>query len=637
MWLRLNIRLQQKLVLIVSSLLGISSLVFLFLVTGIYRDRLTDEHARASMHINRLLQISLENAMLKRDLDGLQKIVEQLGQQDGVKEVFILNPDLKARFASDTVRLNRELKSTLAQRALKQKKAQYSFMQREDGAEVLRSINPVHNQPVCNQCHGPTLESPINGLLVVDYDANNIRSQAYESALIFSISGIAIILLVGIGVWVALYFLIIRRLNNLNRATNRISQGFLGARATVSGQDEIDDLANSFNSMADQVQAKVVELQDSETFLQAVIDALPEGVRVISEDFKILKANKAYCAQVGQTMEQVLSSRCFASSHHRTSPCPMTMVTCPIADYHEKGRAFVKCPQTFTLPDGTIKHIEICAATLELTIDGVKQICTIEAIRDLEQQVRFSQSERLSEIGFLAAGVAHEINNPLTSMQYALHALRTTTNQKSVDEVSRTLLVNYFDLMESEIEKCLKVTKSMLMLSELPSEQSELVDLSETVPQVLQLISFQAEQSNVEIALAIEEKQMRVLGSDSDLRMLALNLFINALHAMPTGGCISVGLERSGVMIKLIVEDCGVGIEQKDLDKIFLPFWSKRADETRGRGLGLSIAKSIVEACGGTICAESEKGLRTTFTVLLPDADQLGDREWKDRIASKSL
>ena len=149
----------------------ISSVVFLVLFLGFYQNKLEQEKAQAAHDVNRLLQTSLENAMLKRDIDGLITIVQHLGEQENVSAVMIVNPQGKVRFAS---RPDLEGK-IIGKEFIEGLEAHTRFMKDETGREVLRSVNPVHNNPPCQVCHGPLEKHPVNGILLVDYDATSMR------------------------------------------------------------------------------------------------------------------------------------------------------------------------------------------------------------------------------------------------------------------------------------------------------------------------------------------------------------------------------------------------------------------------------------------------------------------------------
>lgn len=120
------------------------------------------------------------------------------------------------------------------------------------------------------------------------------------------------------------------------------------------------------------------------------------------------------------------------------------------------------------------------------------------------------------------------------------------------------------------------------------------------------------------------EDNLRVIVGDGGIGMVVVNLVQNALHAMPCGGDLVITGQRLGKKIKLVVKDTGEGISPQNLARIFLPFWTKRADDSSGRGLGLSICKAIIDRIGGTIKVDSVVNAGTRFTILFPDADSEG-------------
>ena len=614
--------LQRKLVLAIGFLLVLVSALFLLVVSAFYKERLVAEHARASMQINHVMQAALENAMLKRDIPGLETILQDMGDQPAIARVMILNPKFEVRFSSDPTRLNQRLDEEIFKQALFTQSQQSLFLQSERFGEVLRSINPVRNQPPCSSCHGELSDHPVNGLLVVDYKAQTIRQEATASALKLGALGLLVITAVCLGIWFALVRLVITPLGEVEKVTKALSQGQFDRQVPVSGKDEIARLGSSFNLMSDHLRQSLERLRQSENFLQALIDAIPDGIRVIDPGFRIIKANTAYCAQVGQKMEQVIGSMCYGSSHGRDTQCSYTMVHCPVVELCRQNGERMTAQDKHIASDGKEIYVEVSSASVDMVIDGKSVTCVVESIRNLDEQAKISQQQRLSEIGLLAAGVAHEIYNPLSSIDLGLTALQS---DMQANEAAKTM--EYFEIIRTEIQNCIKITDSLLLLSAPAGNVQNLIPLDEVVPETLSLLHYEAEQTGVTITHDIPECS-RILGSDSDIRMLVINLAMNAIHAMPDGGLLHVSTRRKDGCIVLEVSDQGVGIAPEDQGSIFMPFWSRRADSSTGRGLGLSIVRAILDRNNASIEVESELGKGSVFSVRFPDADkevQYGD------------
>lgn len=615
-------KLSRKLLAGLAAGLGLSSLVFLALIVGTYRARLGSERARASEQISSLLQVSLENAMLKRDLPGLQEIVTRLGLQPGVLSVRIVNPQREVRFASRPTDLHEVLSFAdlgCPQCALTGSDglaANAQIITTANGQDALRSVAPISNKDACKECHGAATSHPVNGILVVDHEASGIRAEAMKAALAMSAAGMLVTLL-GLGtVWTVVRRQVIEPVTALDAASRALGAGNLETRVALppGRGDELVELCHSFNRMAEQIEQGVHEVQEKESFLKGLIDTVPDGVRVIDAEFKVVMANAAYARQAGLAEPQAINVPCFAI-HGRDEPCPPTMVTCPFHALKADGET-VKYIHRHVRADGSELHVETTAASLTVHRDGKPSRLIIEAIRDLEQQARYSQEQRLSEIGQLAAGVAHEIYNPLGSVKIGLQALLRSPAAQSEPDVS-----NYLRVVDSEVDKCIRVTKRLLDLSQVPSQSLQLVSLSTIVPEVVSLLHYEAEIRGVKLELDLGLEDLRVIATDSELRMLVLNLVQNAFHAMPRGGRLRIEGQHTGhddVVLKF--SDTGIGIPRDELSRIFDPFYSKRADGVQGTGLGLTICKAIASRYQGSLTAQSEPGKETVFTVRFPCA-----------------
>lgn len=605
----------QRQFLIISALLVIvASSAFLILVTQQYKSTILSAHRDASFNVNLLLQAALENAMVKRDLDGLQDIVGRLGAQEGIIGVMIANPDGVVRFSSYPDQLNQPLQDTDFRQAVQSGERHSGLRMLGGDREVLRSINPVHNQPQCEGCHGKVTDNPINGLLVVDYDSSETRATVRRGALMMAVLGLGVLILLEIGLWIALHQRVLTRLAKLSDATRDIAGGNLKVRAEETGQDELTRLGHSFNEMASQLEANLDELQAAHASLQTLIDAVPDGVRVIDPEFRVLMANKAYCDTVGLGRADVLGQTCYNSSHQRDKPCAPTLVHCPVVSVLQQGQRSLTCNQIHLNAERAEMSVEVSAAPVTLHINGQDIECVVESIRDLESDLSISQKQRLAEMGSLAAGIAHEVNNPLSSISLVLKAVKEQT--KMSEEMEQ-----YFEIAETEIGNCKAITESLLRLSAQPQAEPELVELASAIRDTASLLSFEAEQLHIQIVQDVQGHP-RVLASDSDIRNLVFNLSLNAIHAMPDGGTLRMSCRADGDKVCLAIEDTGVGIPERDQAKILLPFWTRRADGSRGRGLGLAICSSVVKNLGGTLTFTSKKGKGTRFEIELPNSDE---------------
>ncbi len=612
--------LRRKITLILVASLTFASICFLALVILSYRDQILRERSAASTEVNRLLQLGLENAMLNRDIVGLRKMVERLGEQENISGVMILAPNGEVRFASNKIQLGRRFDLEAGElcpdckATIKGHGPRSAFVADAVAGDILRSINPVRNRGPCTKCHGQIDTHPINGILVVDYDATNIRRDTMFAVLMLSGAGIAVVLTTIGGIGFLLNWFVLAPVKGLTEAADKMSLGQLGHRVPLKSSDEIGRLGRAFNDMSARIAQAVHNIETRERYLQDLIDIMPDGVRVIDMNYQVVKANRAFCEQQHRARSEVVQRPCYWSSHSRESPCPASLVSCPLHEL-QKGGQVLTCRHSHVSADEKEIPVEVSAALLEITIDDTQKKFVVEVIRDLSKDVRLSQEQRLSEIGFLAAGVAHEIHNPLASILLGFDSAKRALREGRDEKASK-----YLDIIEDQITRCIEVTSRLLKLSAPASEHRELVNLNNVVFEVLSLLNAEALKSEVDISMDLES-ELRSIGSDSEMRMMVLNIAQNALHAMPDGGRLLVSGSVCEDVVELVFEDTGVGIKKSDLAKIFDPFWSKRADGVHGTGLGLSICQEIVKRSGGRLDVTSVVGEGTRFVVTLPSAE----------------
>ncbi len=607
--------LRQRILLRLLLTAGLLSVLLLVVFLAVYRGQLVAERARASLGFNLLLQAALENAMLKRDVPGLADIVTHLGAQPGIRSVFILNPAGDVRFASRPELLGMH-RPELVPAADARPTAEFRLA--EDGTEVLRSTNPVRNKPPCKTCHGEATARPVNGILVVDYEAGEIRAHALQSALAFAAAGILVLGLVLVVLWRTLNRQVLEPVAALARASAALEAGRLAERVPVHGDDEFAALGQRFNRMAERLEKQVALLRAHENYLQQILDGLPDGVRVIRlADHAVTLANRAFCNQVGQPGEAVLNQPCHASTHGRAEPCAPTLVVCPLHELREVGDT-LKATHHHLRADGTPFPAEIHAALIELDGSDGKQRYIVESIRDLGQAARISHEQRLSELGLLAAGIAHEIHNPLGSVRLGVQGLLRDLRE---GRVAVDHIADYMGLIDQEIDNCIGVTRRLLLLARPPTGALQLVILDDALTDTMRLLEFDAQTHNIRQQTGLPPEPLRVLADEAEIRMIFLNLIQNAHHAMPAGGTLHATLRSEGGRAVIDIEDSGIGMSTEQVARIFDPFYSRRADGVAGTGLGLTIVRNLVERLGGSIEVASTPGRGTRFRIRLPLAE----------------
>lgn len=619
--------LSRRFIAFLFGVLGLVSVCFLMMFYYFYNAQITEERTQASHAVSLLLESSLERAMLRRDLPGLRDIITDLGKQEGVRDVMILNPAGEVRFASRPERQGQAAAQVIQQFCPGCTSASLPiepvtrFLVSDSGGEILRTFHPVRNRSPCMECHGSVASHPVNGILVVDYDAASIRQKGLMNILVLIGAGsIAVVFSAGAAWWFMQRY-VLQPVKRLNSASQALSQGELATRVSVAGRDEMANLANTFNHMAERLQHSHRVLQSREQFLQGLIDAVPDGVRVIDPYYQIVVANRAYAEQSGFTSPAELRQQyCYKVAHQRDTPCPSSLHTCPL-QVLDASHSSLKFMETLQRADGSLLSTEVYAARLPLAPDDSAdaECLVVESVRDLDKAVQYSHEQKLASLGELAAGVAHEIHNPLASVRIALQASGQILDDSPEDVAE---LKDYLHLVDERVEQCLDVTHRLMKLGTLASGHPELVEVNTVIRETLSLLRFEREQRGIHERLELASGNPRILAADNDLRMIILNLVQNAFHAMPDGGELLVGSGYQGDNIEIRVEDTGTGIDDAVLPHIFDPFFSRRHDQ-RGSGLGLTITRSLINQHGGQIGVAAHAPGKTAFVLSFPDADAL--------------
>ncbi|MEW6079221.1 MAG: ATP-binding protein [Thermodesulfobacteriota bacterium] len=250
-------------------------------------------------------------------------------------------------------------------------------------------------------------------------------------------------------------------------------------------------------------------------------------------------------------------------------------------------------------------------------------------IRSLHQ---VEYANKLASIGRLAAGVAHEINNPLAVINEKAGLIKDIfqfTEKYSGD----AKLIGLVDSIHDSVTRCGKITKQLLSFARHMDTSVQPVDIKAVISDVLGFLGKEAEYRNITISVDVPPDIPRFESDRGKLQQILLNLINNSFAALSEGGTLYISAKRiADQMLRLQVKDTGCGIPDKDIKRIFEPFFSTKA-QSGGTGLGLSITYSLTQELGGSIDVESRVGVGTTFTITLPLTPRPETKENNDETA----
>lgn len=266
---------------------------------------------------------------------------------------------------------------------------------------------------------------------------------------------------------------------------------------------------------------------------------------------------------------------------------------------------------------GSVDYLIRCLDGQEKMVTGFTLIINYEGekaavgiFKDItEQQMeedRVMQSEKLTTAGQLAAGIAHEIRNPLTSINGFVKLLRSAERSNEL----------YFEIIESELKRIELIVNELLVLSKPQSVHvSGPIDVFAIMEQIITLMKVQAALKNIEIVPHYPMAPVFVQGEVNQLKQVFINLLKNAMEAMNQGGTITLDILHNAQEVQIIVQDEGIGMTQEQIQSLGQPFVTTK---DTGTGLGLMITKNIIHNHGGTMNVESVPDHGTTFTIHLP-------------------
>jgi two-component system NtrC family sensor kinase len=353
------------------------------------------------------------------------------------------------------------------------------------------------------------------------------------------------------------------------------------------------------------------ELVRTKTLYEAAVNAFShEDLMFIGRDYRILDINETLLKKVGLSRSSVLGMHCYELSHARQKPCDGTEHPCPLMECLTTGKSSQATHIHRDKEDNKLYYSISCYPIFDNSeAQGAVEISK-DITKDIVLQKRLVEQQKLASVGQLAAGVAHEINNPLTTI---------LTTAMLIQEDMDPDAPNYqeLDTIAKETLRCRKIVTSLLDFARQSKPAKALHDINKVVRESMALTRKQAAFKDV-IFEAVLTEQLPMINIDKDqIQQCVINLALNGIEATDPGGKIRFvsRLIPGEEEVEISVSDTGKGMPENALDRIFEPFFTTKES---GTGLGLAITHGIIQQHGGTIDVESKLGEGTTFTIHLP-------------------
>lgn len=510
--------------------LTVAVFLFTFMVVRNSRDELLQQAIGHAAQLSEVVIKSTRFAMMQNQPSHVDKIIGDVAAQEDIDRVRILSKNGTVIHSSD----ENEIGSLVDQEAeaclachLDEQSMQASpmigrprFFTDRHGQHMLGSTAVIRNEPNCStgNCHAAAADQAVLGVLDIVSPLSQI-DQAIRDTTVRTVGlALGFVILAALLVSVLVQRIVYRPLEDLKVGSERLAEGDLEHPIPVRSDDELGQLAGSFNSMMRRLRESRAELQDW-----------------------------------GRTLEQKVED-----------------------------------------------------ATHEL------QIAQAEAAR----------GEKLASVGLLAAGIAHELNNPLTGVLTFSHLVRKQLPDDSPQAED-------LDLVIQETKRCATIIRRLLDFAREKAPEKKYSDINLMIEETTHLIAQSAQVADIDIILQLDETLPTVWVDEDLLKQVIMNMLVNAQHAIDGGGRITVRTSvwqespdggeggDSKPMAMISIADSGCGISEENLQRIFDPFFTTKG-VGKGTGLGLSVSHGTIKAHGGTVEVESTVGEGTEFRIYVP-------------------
>lgn len=502
----------------------ISTMLIAYIILNYQSRQQLSQALSNTQRITDLAKRSVKYDMLHFNPDRIQQIISDIGQQEGIEKINILDKKGRVVYSSKLGEINSIVDKKaqacnvchsfdLPEVVLKTSK-RYRIINRATGGQSLELIDPIYNEPACYNanCHAHPAGQRVLGVLDILYSFSEISQGLAASKR-------NIMLLAGFYTAAMLTFallfmrkLVTRPVQLLLTGMDRVARGDLSHSIPVESHDEMGVLASSFNKMMHDLR-------------------------------------------------------------------------------------------------GAKEELEKWAHTLEIKVKE-----KTEELR--EAQAHMVQTEKLASLGKIAAGVAHELNSPLTGVLTFAHLLLKQYPEGSPENEDIKIIIQ-------ETTRCATIVRALLDFAREGPPKKEICDVHYLIDHTLALIEHQSIFHNISILKELQPSMPKIMVDPNQITQVFMNIILNAAEAMSNSGTLTIrtrmmpGQSGSPESIEVEFRDTGKGIEPEHMERIFDPFFTTK-EAGKGTGLGLSVSYGIVERHGGSISAQSQPGKGAKFIIRLP-------------------
>ena len=541
------------------------------------------------------------------DLAWLEERAVRLGLPAG-STLTVIDPQgtVLLRTPNGSPWVGRVVADTELARVVRERRAGVAEGPELDGTRALYAFAPFGSSDL-----------PGTPTLVIGLPTHVAFAELHRKLLVLGL-GLALTGLAAVGGgWLAGDRLIGRRVRRLVEAARRLGRGDLDARVGPPyGGGELGELARAFDEAA----ASIQRLTGRNRLL---LESMGEGMYGVDRQGRVIFINPAAARLTGWNPAEVIGQSMHARIHHsRADGSRYPPEACPSVETLQRGTVKVVRDEVFWRRDVSCFPVEYVAAPIREDGAVVGAVITFRDVtkeRQVEEELRrqreaLHQSEKVATLGSLLAGVAHELNNPLSVVTGQAALLKMKAPDPAVAERAEKIA--------AAADRCVRTVRNFLALARKRSPERAQVDVNQVVRDAVDLLAYHFRTDAIDLQLDLAGDLPRPWGDSHRLHQVIVNLLTNAQHALrgqagPRRLTVATRAVAGGRRVRIEVADTGPGVPAELRERIFEPFFTTKP-VGEGTGLGLPLCLSTVEEHGGTLTLESEPGQGATFIVELP-------------------
>ncbi|MDI6763979.1 MAG: ATP-binding protein [Thermodesulfobacteriota bacterium] len=599
-----SIRLQTRLILYSTLVILLVMALTIILVEKRQSETIQEEAQKRGITMARHLAAVSTNALLTYNYIVLEQNAERVALEEDVLYVIIHDKEDKvAAYSQHGEKQGMILTDEVSQKAIRASELLIQpILHGEKEIKVLDISIPVYIKESQEKW----------GTIRIGLSLEGMSSQILKTRLnLLLLGGFAIVL----GILGSIFFArrITQPISGLVGTTIAAAKGDLDQVIDIHTRDEIEELGKNFNHMIQQIRLHREELENHlreiislKAYTDNILSSMTNGLITADSEMKVVTLNERAEQILGKKKEESAGfsmARVLGDRHPLYGMMAETFaqdrgIFHSEIELKKNGEPMWLTGSTSVLTDGEGKKIGVLAVFQDIT-----------GIKALEEKLR--QTDRLAALGTLSAGLAHEIKNPLSAIKTFVQLLPRKLGNPSFMEKFNTTVPREIDRINHLVEDLLELTRRRV-------HPFVALDVSYLILQVLDLHGEEMKKKQIRFEDHLDRTLPPVEGNSDTLYRAFSNLVINAIQAMPNGGVLRISSAMEGSKrpeLNIIFRDAGIGMDAETAKNIFNPFFTTK---DRGVGLGMALTHKIIEDHRGTIEVMSEKGVGTTFVLVLP-------------------